>query len=207
MEFGVRVLQADKLRTAAHSKQDQGTKATIQQTARFEGQSTMHHDFQAPPPVALNQAQSAAATTEVSPIRFEGESSMKAHYQAPSEEALIAATGGIRQQQPDIKVEETKVALEGQSTTRHITKHPFGEAASLLRATNLWWHGSANSFWGKIIHEGSLCGSFNGGSASCKQRKSETCRLTACKPAGSSLWGSVQCTRISNNMRRARAKP
>ena len=39
----------------------------------------MHQDFQAPPPVALNQPQPAAATTEVSPIRFEGESSMKAH--------------------------------------------------------------------------------------------------------------------------------
>ncbi|CAL1146436.1 unnamed protein product [Cladocopium goreaui] len=105
--------------TAAHSKQDQGTKTTIQQTARFEGQSTMHQDFQAPPPVILNQPQPAAATTGVSPIRFEGESSMKAHYQAPSEEALIAATGGIRQQQPDIKVEEAKVAFEGQSTMRH----------------------------------------------------------------------------------------
>ena len=98
--------------------------ASSQQTARFEGQSTMHQDFQTPPPVALNQPQRAAATTAVSPIRFEGESSMKAHYQAPSEEALIAATGGIRQQQPDIKVEEAKVALEGQSTMRHDYQAP-----------------------------------------------------------------------------------
>eukprot|EP00435_Cladocopium_sp_Y103_P064253 s72_g25.t4 len=110
--------------TTAHCKQEQGAKATIQQTARFEGQSTMHQDFLAPPPVTLNQSQPAAAIAEVSPVRFEGESSMKAHYQAPSEEALIAATGSISQQQPDTKVEEARVAFEGQSTMRHDYQAP-----------------------------------------------------------------------------------
>ena len=88
----------------------------------FEGQSTTHQEYQAPPPVA-KQPQ-PAASTEASTIRFEGESSMEAHYQAPPEEALKAATGSINQQQPDMKVEESKAAFEGHSTMHHDYQAP-----------------------------------------------------------------------------------
>ena len=98
-----------------------GDKSLTHADVQHGVQSTMHMDFQAPPPAPLNQAQ-PTAKIEVASIPFEGESSMKAHYQAPSGEALRAASN--IHQQSDMQAEEHKVHFEGQSTMHHDYQAP-----------------------------------------------------------------------------------
>ena len=89
-------------------------------TARFEGESTVHRDFQAPPSTALNQLHCRAKADEVDmtpAVAFEGESSMRAHFQAPSSDTLRAAAGSVHQRQTEWRAFEETIPFEGHSTT------------------------------------------------------------------------------------------
>ena len=82
----------EALRAASNIHQ-QSDMQTEEQKVHFEGQSTMHHDYQAPPLEKLHQFLGRPDCSESAPpVPFEGESSMKAHYPAPSTEALLAAS-------------------------------------------------------------------------------------------------------------------
>ena len=99
--------------------------STALQLAKFEGQSTMHRDFQAP---ALEQPplpRPAASHDTSSAIRFEGESSMKAHYPAHPVEPLQVAAGKL-DHQVDLHAAEP-VPFEGQSTTHQAYQAPSAE--------------------------------------------------------------------------------
>ena len=65
-------------------------------SAPFEGQSTAHRDYQAPPAV-LSVPERMDNTQLFPPVPFEGQSSMKAHYQA----TLSRGPTSSRQEQPE----------------------------------------------------------------------------------------------------------
>ena len=88
-------------------------------TARFEGESTVHRDFQAPPSTALKQLHCRAKADEVDTtpaVAFEGESSMRAHFQAPSSDTLRAA-GTVHYLNAEWTAFEETIPFEGCSTT------------------------------------------------------------------------------------------
>ncbi|CAJ1392874.1 unnamed protein product [Effrenium voratum] len=92
-------------------------KSTPLQLAKFEGQSTMHRDFQAPVLEQLLLPRSTASHDTSPPIRFEGESSMKAHYPAHPVEPPQAAAGKLDHQ---VNCSAAKpLPFEGQSTTHN----------------------------------------------------------------------------------------
>ena len=89
----------------------------------FEGQSTMRHDYQAPPLEKLLQFLGRPACDEMAqPIPFEGESSMKAHYAAPSTEAVLAASSASLRHAVLQAASQQTARFEGQSLCTRISK-------------------------------------------------------------------------------------
>ena len=99
---------------------------------RFEGESTMHHDYPVPPLEDLRKlipgtsSGSQSGERKIPPAAFEGESSMRAHYRAPSADALKEASRSPHpgRRSTSAHAERSSIRFEGSTTTSNDYQAP-----------------------------------------------------------------------------------